>query len=280
MDRFTASSKVIDSILLEMKKNNYIDPEAKFNYNSISNLRSEVTYRDSDFLSFLGYTELEECFVDELTNYLVKKNVIDSKSTYNKNSFLEFRKEVKSSFSGTWTSISPVMERVIYMLTSIKQPKNILELGSFWGNTLAWFAGPCIGKSQQYQADSIIGVDIDKNMCEKAVINFSKIANTEKLKIVNGNALDYVSSLDTKIDFLYLEAKTDEQTDLYLKLLKLIENKLSDNVWIIAHDIYDKDQMHDFDEYLEYVRNSENFKQSISLDVDSCGMELTIKGAK
>ncbi len=236
-----------------------------------------MTYRDDDFLTFLGRTQQEENLVDELRKYLIDNDVINENNTYNKEAFLGFREEVKEAFSGSWTSITPVMERVMYMLTSVKRPNTILELGSFWGNTLAWFAGPTIGKSQQYLPLSVVGVDVDKKMCEKAWDNFSRIENAEHVKIIHENALDYVASLDEKIDFLYLEAKSEEEKDLYLRLLKLMEDKLADGAWIIAHDIYDKDQLHDFDEYLDYVRSGGKYKTSISIDVDFCGLELTIK---
>ena len=120
--------------------------------------------------------------------------------------------------------------------------------------------------------DTQVFRSLDKKECRAKL----SLPLDKRLVVFVGN-LEKIKGIDVLVE---ATAKTDEQTDLYLKLLKLIENKLSDNAWIIAHDIYDKDQMHDFDEYLEYVRNSENFKQSISLDVDSCGMELTIKGAK
>ncbi|MBN2653370.1 MAG: class I SAM-dependent methyltransferase, partial [Spirochaetales bacterium] len=277
MNHFKASNKIINTILSKMKNERYISEKAVFNDNAFEDLRTEVTYRDADFLNFLGKTELEEEFIDELVMYLVNSGITNLSSGYNKNAFMEFRKEVKSVFSGTWTSITPVMERILYVLTSIKRPDILVEFGSFWGNTLAWFAGPFIGKMQQYCAKEIIGVDVDTNMCKMAIENFTKIENTQNINIINGDARNIISQNEGPIDFLYLEAKTDEEPDLYKELLELVYDKLSRDAWIIAHDIFDKDQIHHFKNYLNFVKNSNYFSKSISLDVDFCGMELTIK---
>ena len=84
MIRFSASSKIIESVLQEMKKNDYIDPAAEFNYGSNSQLRREVTYRDSDFMYFLGHSKAEEELVDELLQFLIQQNTVPSTGTYDR----------------------------------------------------------------------------------------------------------------------------------------------------------------------------------------------------
>jgi len=45
----------------------------------------------------------------------------------------------------------------------------------------------------------------------------------------------------------------------------------------LAHDIVVPPFAKEFDEYLRYVRNKENFGESILFDVDAFGLELSVK---
>ena len=46
---------------------------------------------------------------------------------------------------------------------------------------------------------------------------------------------------------------------------------------MIAHDIYDKDEMDALGNYLDWVRDKSYFSENIAFDIDDCGMELSIK---
>ena len=277
MKRFHASREIIESVLVQMKRGGYIHPQAEFNLDAEHDLRKEVTYRDEDFLSFLSRTPYEEHFIDSAMNYLIQLGHVSPSSNYSKTAFPRFRKKIKETFQGTWTSITPVMERFLYMLTSVKRPSRLVELGSFWGNTLVWFAGPCLSEYRQFEVQEIIGIDIDEKMCDLAASNFSKLPHSESVRIVAGDAKGLCDSIEGPIDFLYLEAKSDKEPDLYLTLLQQLYDKLPKGAWVIAHDIYDKDDMHHLVDYLSWVRDKRYFADSMAFDLDNYGMELSIR---
>jgi predicted O-methyltransferase YrrM len=276
---FRPPKKAIELTLEKLKADRRVHPDAKFNYDAINDLRKEVTYRDGDFSYRLGRTAMEEEIVDLALEYLKSLGLVDSKANYDKKSFTAFREEIKSKFIGRWTSLSPTMERLFYMLTSVKRPKRLIELGSFWGYTLAYFGGPCVGSDQLYKAEKIYGIDIDKDMTELAKENFAKIKNTNSVELIAEDAILALKRLNGPFDFVYIEAKSEEVHDdgLYLKLLKQLYDRIPKGGWVMAHDNFDVNFMKEMEIYLPFVHDKSNFAESIAFDIDNCGIELSIK---
>lgn len=275
---FHPPQQTIDLTMEKLKSDGIVHPDATFNASAPDGLRREVTYRDLDFTQRLGWTSAEEDVVDSALNFLKSQGIIESSANYDKRAFENLRQEVKTHFKGSWTSFSPTMERLVYMLTSVRKPQRLAELGSFWGYTLAWFAGPCIGSAQVYRAEKIYGIDIDAEMTEQARENFAKLPNSKSVKLIAEDAQTVLDHLPTPIDFLYIEAKTEGiEEGLYLKLLKQAYLKLSKDSWVIAHDCLDWMFQNEIQEYLAWVRKRQFFSESICFDIDDCGLELSIR---
>ena len=111
----------------------------------------------------------------------------------------------------------------------------------------------------------------------KARHNFSNIGHTEHLKFVTGDARDLLPEIEGPIDMLYLEAKVEGEPDIYLPILKTVYDRLPEGAWVIAHDIYDKDAIDDMQPYLNWVRDPAHFSTSTAIDIDFCGLELSVK---
>ncbi|MCP4597330.1 O-methyltransferase [Neptuniibacter sp.] len=277
MKVFHPPKDAIEAAVLKLKKDGVVHPNASFNFEAKSDLRREVTYRDYDLQIRLSNSPNEESIIDTAREMLVSLNLISKDANYSIKAFESFRSEIKEKFTGSWTSITPVMERLLYMLTAVKKPMRMVELGSFWGNTLAWFSGPCIGSHREYTADRIYGVDIDVKMTELAKKNFAKLSNSESVELIGEDAAKALSNIEGPIDFLYLEAKDDNCVNGYLQFLQQAFDKLPSGAWVIAHDSTHHDHKDELKSYLEWVRNKNNFSESISFDIDQFGMELSIK---
>ena len=274
---FHPPRKAIELALNQMKTDGIASPDAYFDYNAPGGLIRVVTYREPSFNYRLGRTAAEEEIVDAALGLLKSRNLIQTNSNYDKNAFKLFRTEIKEKFTGSWTSLSPTMERLIYMLTSVKKPKRLIELGSFWGYTLAWFAGPCIGPYKTYAAEKIYGIDIDAKMTDQARANFAKLNDCPGLELIGEDALEVIKGLDGPFDFLYIEAKADDADGLYLALLEQMYDKLPKGAWVMAHDNLDWSFQKEMEEYLPWVRDKSHFSESIAFDIDHCGIELSIK---
>ncbi len=276
-DKFKLPKNTIEKAMSLLKRRYAVHKDANFNDFAEDNLRKEVTFRDIDFQEVLKDTEAATFFINSALDFLKEKKIIPDETSFDFDACIKFNEEIETIFDGPWSSLSHSMKYLIYMLTSIKQPKDLLEFGSFWGYTLAWFAGPYLGENKKYNANRIIGIDIDKKMCNLAINNFSKLINSEKVEIINEDARNAIKNLDGNFDFLYLEAKAKDIPGLYLILLKQVYDKLPKGAWVIAHDTTALQFQKENEEYLEWVRNKKNFSESISFDIDRYGLELSIK---
>lgn len=274
---FRAPSLAIERAVERLKEKGLVHPDAVFRGDAPDGLRREIAYRDTDLAYFLGRTDAEKLIADEALDFLIERGVAPSKSSYDSEACERHRSDIKREFRGTWTTLTPAMERLIYMLTSVRRPRHLIEFGSFWGYTLAWFAGPCIGRHSVYRAERIIGIDIDAAMTERARENFSRLPNADEIELFGEDARTVLERLDGPFDFVYIEAKSDAMEGMYLELLERVYDRLPEGAWVIAHDNIDWTFRGEMERYLPYVRDGRRFRESVSFEIDDCGLELSIK---
>ena len=277
--RFEAPRLAIESAIHRLKAHGNVAPDATFNPDAPDGLRREIAYHDEDFLRYLGNSDpdIEREVVEAAVSFLAEHGVWHQALVADENRFRAFRRSIRENFSGGWTSFTPVMERLFYTLTALRRPSRLVEFGSYWGNTLAWFAGPALGTDRLYKAQSVLGVDTDSAAVEAATRNFRKISAEDDVTLMSADALEVASEIRGPIDYLYLEAKEEGAPPIYLELLQAVYDKLPDGAWVIAHDIYDKDSIQELQPYVNWVRDPAHFKASVAFDVDYCGAELSVK---
>lgn len=295
---FHPRKEAVELALQKMKEDGLVHPDAVFNEEAPGGLRREVTYRDWHFGRRLGRTALEVQIVDDALALLKDLGLAGEEADYDRDAVEPHRALLHESFEGTWTTLSPTMERLMYMLTSVKRPAHLMELGCFWGYTLGWFAGPCVGPHRAYEPDRIVGIDVDAKMVAKAQENFAVLPNTERLELVAEDARTALDRIDGPFDFVYLEAKYENRqiaeaeaaaeetgeidplgpvSGLYLILLKQIYDRLPNGAWVMAHDNLDWTATSQMAPYLDFVRDGAHFSESICFDIDDCGIELSVK---
>lgn len=267
-------NELIEKTMTELKEIGAVDNSAYFNFNEHEKLREEVLYRDFDFLQYLGSMQ-EVKIVDSILSLLVERNVVDNFPTYSDNDFLEFRAKVKNSFRTPWTSLSPAMERLLYILSIIKKPKKILGIGIFAGYTFVWNLADFLSNNTEA---IVYGIDIDKTMMEEAKNNFSKIIRGKHIHLISDDGCSFSERINEKFDYIYLDADSSENgKGIYMDLIKILYDKLEDNGWVLAHDTTNLPLKKQCQEYLDFVREKKNFKESISFNFDLYGLELSIK---
>jgi predicted O-methyltransferase YrrM len=290
---FHPSREATGLALDKMKEDGLVHPEAVFNEDAPGGLRREVARRDWHFGRRLGRTSLETEIVDAALAMLRERGLAAPDADYDR-SAVEPHRKLLEQFEGSWTTLSPTMERLMYMMTSVRRPAHLLELGCFWGYTLGWFAGPCIGPSPAYEPERIMGIDLSAEMIEKAKANFAKIEGGDRVELLAEDARTALERIDGPFDFVYLEAKFENRQiaaaeaegfkdplgpvpHLYLVLLQQIYDRLPAGAWVIAHDNLDWVATKEMAPYLEFVRDTAHFSESVCFDIDDCGMELSVK---
>jgi predicted O-methyltransferase YrrM len=162
---------------------------------------------------------------------------------------------------GFLPSIGPIKGKIIEDVIKEYQPKKALEIGTLHGYSAILIANIILsGKYDNENFNSkrsstepiLITVEMDQRLANIARKNIEKARLSEKIQVINGDALEIIPRLKSKFNMIFLDATKSE----YLKYLQLIEkysllNKraviVADNVLIYENEMKD---------YLDYVRNS------------------------
>lgn len=158
-------------------------------------------------------------------------------------------------------SIGPIKGKIIEDVIKQYKPKKALEIGTLHGYSAILIANIILsGKYDNENFNSkrsstepiLISVEMDQRLANIARKNIEKARLSEKIQVINGDALEIIPRLKSKFNMIFLDAAKSE----YLKYLQLIEkysllNKravvVADNVLIYENEMKD---------YLDYVRNS------------------------
>ena len=274
---YRCEPNLIEMAMERLKEQGLVAQDARFYYEAPDGLRREVAYRDFDFLSQLGrVAEVETTHA--VLDWLKENGVVAQDVTYDMGAFDELRTEVKTSFGVPGTSISPVMERLLYMLGAVKQPQRMIGIGTYCGNALVWIAGPSCGSARVYQAQKVYGIDIDPQATEQARENLDQLANTDHIELLSDDGLEAAERLDGPFDLVFLDVDSKEfGKGLYLKLVTRLYEKVELGGWVLAHDVVVPPFAEQLEGYLAFVRDREYFSESILFDVDAYGLELSIK---
>jgi predicted O-methyltransferase YrrM len=158
-------------------------------------------------------------------------------------------------------SIGPIKGKIIEDVIKQYKPKEVLEIGTLHGYSAILIANIILsGKYdiENFNSESsstehiLISVEKDQKLADIARKNIEKARLSEKIQVINGDALEIIPRLKSQFNMIFLDATKSE----YLKYLQLIEkysllNKravvVADNVLIYENEMKD---------YLDYVRNS------------------------
>lgn len=117
-----------------------------------------------------------------------------------------------------------VQGRLLKMLTSMIEPKRVLEIGTFTG-----YSALCIAEA--LEPDAILHtIEIDDEQEENLKHWFSQSSHGSKIKLHIGDALTIVPSMDEEFDMVLIDANKRH----YISYLELITNKLRKGGYIIA----------------------------------------------
>lgn len=198
--------------------------------------------------------------------------------------FERLRRQVREQFEIPWTSITPPMERFIYGISAVQQPANIVAIGIFCGNTLVWNVGASCGAGRCYEAEHVVGVEIEADSARLARSNFDRIGAGEEVQILEEDGHQVLDRVDFDIDLLYLDANgplpgTEGPSTkmIYLSLLERAMAKLRPGSIVLAHDTIPAWFRKQAGPYLDFVRDDSNFRMSVSIDPDHEGIEVSVR---
>lgn len=220
--------------------------------------------------------EDEIAVVDGALRTLKERGII-AHTDYDHDKMLAHRKAVAELFEIPWTAISPRMQRLLYAVNAIRQPRNMIAAGVFCGNTFISNAGAAVGPGACYVADRLIGVEIKPEEAERAERNVRRIDPTCVARVVAADAVDVVREFPEQIDLLYLDADGDagRGKGIYLDILEAGYDRMPPGSIVLAHNSVNAAER--LKHYLEFVRDPTRFSASVNVIFDVEGLEVSVR---
>lgn len=192
---------------------------------------------------------------------------------------LAHRAAVADQFEIPWTAISHRMQRLMYAINAIRQPRVMVAVGIFCGNTFISNAGAAIGPGACYRAVRLVGLEIRQAEADRARRNVDLFRDGDAnfpAEILGQDGLSWLQEFAGVIDLLYLDADGPRGSgkSIYLDLLTVGRHALRPGSLVLAHNSVNS--AHTMADYLATVRDPAHFRQSVNMIVDDQGLEVSL----
>lgn len=151
----------------------------------------------------------------------------------------------------SYMAISPEKGSFLYFLATLQKAKHLVEFGCSFGISTIYLAA-----AARDNGGNVISTDIETNKVTGAQKNLKTAGLKNLVDILQGDAMQTLSSVKGSIDFLFL----DGAKELYLPVFKMLRPKLTENAVIIADNV-DKPETQVFVDYI--LQHSEEFTSTI-----------------
>jgi len=134
-----------------------------------------------------------------------------------------------------------------------------------------------VGPGAQYEARTLLGVEIKPEEAERAERNVRQIDPTGVARIVAADAVDVATEFKESIDLLYLDADGDRERGkgIYLDILEAAFDRMPPGSVVCAHNSINCAER--LCHYLAFVRNTDHLRASVNVRLDPEGLEVSVK---
>jgi predicted O-methyltransferase YrrM len=184
---------------------------------------------------------------------------------------------VRENFDIPWTAITPRMQRLLYAIIAIAQPRVMVAVGIFCGNTFISNAGAAVGPGAAYKAQRLVGLEIKPEEAGRARRNVASIDAAKLAEVLAEDGIPWLRNCESTIDLLYLDADGPggRGKSIYLDLLEAGLRVLRPGSIVLAHNSVNCAS--DLGDYLDYVRSPAHFRASMNMVVDDQGLEVSLR---
>jgi predicted O-methyltransferase YrrM len=217
----------------------------------------------------------EVAVVDQALAALVDAGILPH-AHYDDALFLVHRAAVREKFEIPWTAITPRMQRLLYAINAIAQPRVMVAVGIFCGNTFISNAGAALGPGAAYTAQRLVGLEIKPDEAARARRNVQTLAAGKRVEVLAEDGLPWLRQCPDPIDLLYLDADGagGRGKSIYLDLWEAAQHVLHPGSLVLAHNSVNSAA--ELTDYLRTVRDPAHARASMNMIVDDQGLEVTL----
>jgi predicted O-methyltransferase YrrM len=158
---------------------------------------------------------------DDLTKYVNEHTCSESKL------LAELRRETELKHINSIMLSGEYQGRLLSLISKIRQPKNILEIGTYTGYSTICLAEGLVKNGK------IHTIDKNEELVEIQKKYFLRSKFNKNIEIHTGNALDIINGLNINFDLIFLDADKENYAT-YFQIISKILNKngvlITDNV--------------------------------------------------
>ena len=158
---------------------------------------------------------------DDLTKYVNEHTCSESKL------LAELRRETELKYINSIMLSGEYQGRLLSLISKVKQPKNILEIGTYTGYSTICLAEGLVKNGK------IHTIDKNEELVEIQKKYFLRSKFNKNIEIHTGNALDIINGLNINFDLIFLDADKENYAT-YFQIISKILNKngvlITDNV--------------------------------------------------
>lgn len=188
-------------------------------------------------------------------------------------------KEIESYASENFIPIiKPEVAKFLETIVKIKQPENILEIGTAIGYS-------SIVMLSAYENCKILTIEKNMDMAELAKENFIKASLLDRVDLIKGDALDVLPCLNGKYDLIFIDASKGHYKEFFDESLRLLSDRgilICDNILYKGYVTSEKHVKHKrrtivyrMRDFILYVLNKTGISTSIIPIGD--GLSITVK---
>lgn len=162
--------------------------------------------------------EIINALIEDYINQYSSVDDIDLKIIHDKTLHEHPKKHMQSSW---------VQGKFLSFISELKNPKYILEIGTFTG-----FSALCLAKGLQENGE-LHTIELREEDATTAQLNFSICKNKNQILLHLGNALEIIPTLKYKWDLVFIDA---DKTS-YINYYNMVLPQLTDHGLIIADNV-------------------------------------------
>ena len=158
---------------------------------------------------------------DDLTKYVNEHTCSESKL------LAELRRETELKYINSIMLSGEYQGRLLSLISKIKQPKNILEIGTYTGYSTICLAEGLVKNGK------IHTIDKNEELVEIQKKYFLRSKFNKNIEIHTGNALDIINSLNINFDLIFLDADKENYATYFQIICKILNKNgvlITDNV--------------------------------------------------
>jgi predicted O-methyltransferase YrrM len=174
-------------------------------------------------------------------------------------------------FREIYSAVTEERGALLYLAARAIQARHVVEFGSSFGISTIYLATAVrdnLGAGSQGPAQ-VIGSEMEASKCAAATKNLADAGLSGIARILEGDALKTLATVDGPIDLVFL----DGRKDLYLRVLRLLQPKLRPGAVVLADNLgsFEKETS----SYVDYVQSGTNGFVSSTLKI-SDWMEFSV----